>query len=72
MRALAGLALLALGFALAAPAFAEDGSEQQQRCVSSCLYHHAKGPSDPGYERCVARYCAHIGEDEDEAQEKKK
>ena len=61
----AGLILLALG--AVAPALAEDGSEEQQRCVSGCLY-HSKGASDPAYERCVAKYCAHIGEDEDEDQ----
>ncbi|WP_395665226.1 hypothetical protein [Methylocella sp.] len=75
MRALAaGFGLLGFSLVLAtAPARAEDGSEAQQRCVSSCLY-HARGTSDPAYERCIAKYCAHIGEDEDkdEAQGKQK
>lgn len=65
------IAVLALALFAAAPARAEDGSEEQQRCVSSCLY-HAKGASDPAYERCIAKYCARLGEDEDEAEKRRK
>ncbi|WP_374308515.1 hypothetical protein [Methylocella sp.] len=60
------IAAFALILLAAAPARAEDGSEEQQRCVSSCLY-HAKGTSDPAYERCIAKYCAKLGESEDDA-----